>query len=63
MLNPLEATARLQLARRTLTSVLINLPINTTETSVATLLVMLDHFIEHPNEYHELLRQPSDTSV
>lgn len=50
----IDSIANLQTARRYLTSVLLNLPIETTETSVANLLVMLDHFIANPDEYHEL---------
>ena len=49
-----DSIANLQTARRYLTSVLLNLPVETTETSVANLLVMLDHFIANPDEYHEL---------
>ena len=36
-------------------AVLLNLPINTRETSVANLLVMLDHFAENPTEYQEFI--------
>ena len=50
----IDSIANLQTARRYLTSVLLNLPVETTETSVANLLVMLDHFIANPDEYHEL---------
>ena len=52
----MSQVARLKTARTYLTSVLLNLPVITTETSVANLLVLLDHFIENPNEYHEFLR-------
>ena len=50
----IDSIAHLRTARRYLTSVLLNLPIDTTETSIATLLVMLDHFAENPHEYLEL---------
>ena len=43
------------MTRTYLTSVLLNLPVITTETSVANLLVLIDHFIENPDEYKELL--------
>ncbi len=49
-----ESVALIHAARRYLTSVLLNLPIDTTKTTVATLLVMLDHFAKHPDEYREL---------
>lgn len=49
-----ESVAHLQAARRYLTSVLLNLPINPTETTISTLLVMLDHFVENPEEYLDL---------
>ena len=51
----IEQIARLRNVRRNLTAVLLNLPIDTRETTVATLLTMLDHFAEHPNDYRELL--------
>ena len=51
----MSSVARLKMTRTYLTSVLINLPVITTETSVANLLVLLDHFIENPDEYKELL--------
>lgn len=50
-----DAVGRLRNVRRNLTAVLLNLPINTQETTIATLLVMLDHFAENPDDYHELL--------
>ena len=50
-----ESVARLRLTRRYLTGVLLNLPINTRETTVATLLAMLDHFADNPDDYKELL--------
>ena len=50
-----DQIARLRNVRRNLTAVLLNLPINTRETSVANLLVMLDHFAENPTEYQEFI--------
>ena len=50
-----ETVGRLRNVRRNLTAVLLNLPIKPSETTVATLLVMLDHFAENPDEYYELL--------
>ena len=52
----IDSVSRLSLARRYLTYVLINLPIQTSETSVSTLLTMLDHFIDNPDEYREFVR-------
>ena len=52
----IDSVARLSQARRYLTYVLLNLPIRANETSVSTLITMLDHFIENPNEYHEFVR-------
>ena len=49
-----DLIGRLRNARRNLTAVLLNLPINPSETTVATLLTMLDHFSDHPEEYIEL---------
>ena len=50
----MSTTARLKTARTYVTSVLVNLPIITTETSVANFLVLLEHFIENPEEYEQL---------
>ena len=51
----INSVARLRTARTYLTSVLINLPIITTETSVSSLLGLLDHYSEHPDEYLEMI--------
>lgn len=51
----MDSIAHLRATRRYVTSMLLNLPIQPTETSVATLLVMLDHFSAYPDEYLELL--------
>jgi len=50
-----DTVGRLKNLRRNLTGVLLNLPINTTEISVAALIAMLDHFAENPDQYYELL--------
>ncbi len=52
----IDSIAQLQTTRRYLTSVLLNLPIQTKDTSVASLLVMLDHFVANPNDYLELIQ-------
>ena len=57
-----QSIARLKNVRRNLTAVLLNLPISTTETSVANLLVMLDHFAENPEEYFELINGKHSTT-
>ena len=51
----MDSIAHLRATRRYITSMMLNLPIQPTETSVATLLVMLDHFSAYPDEYLELL--------
>ena len=56
----MSSVARLKMTRTYLTSVLLNLPVVTTETSVANLLVLLDHFIENPDDYHEQIRSKHD---
>lgn len=50
-----DTVGRLKNLRRNLTGVLLSLPIDTTETTVAALISMLDHFAENPDEYYELL--------
>ncbi len=50
-----NSVARLRTARTYLTSVLLNLPILTNDTSVASLLVLLDHLAENPDEYIEMI--------
>tara|TARA_X000001388_G_C2192697_1_gene108204 strand:- start:404 stop:580 length:177 start_codon:yes stop_codon:yes gene_type:complete len=52
----IDSIAQLQTTRRYLTSILLNLPIQTKETSVASLLVMLDHFVANPQDYLELIQ-------
>ena len=51
----MDSIAHLRATRRYITSMMLNLPIQPTETRVATLLVMLDHFSAYPDEYLELL--------
>ena len=55
--NKPDVVARLRLARRYLTEVLINLPIKTDETYVSTLVNLMDHMAEHPTEYLELINE------
>nr|AAU84575.1 hypothetical protein [uncultured organism BAC21E04] len=52
----IDSIAQLQTTRRYLTSILLNLPIQTKDTSVASLLVMLDHFVANPQDYLELIQ-------
>lgn len=58
-LRNIDSIAQMLRARRELTSVLLNLPIDVNETSVASLLGLLDHLAEYPDEYHELRRSKS----
>ena len=58
----IDSVTNLQAARRYITTVLLNLPIDTKETSVANLLVMLDHFIANPETYNELRSERESTS-
>ena len=52
---------QLRNVRRNLTGVLLNLPINTRETTVSTLLEMLDYFSRHPQEYREMVDENYST--
>jgi hypothetical protein len=58
----MDSIAHLRATRRYITSMMLNLPIQPTETSVATLLVMLDHFSAYPDEYLELLNDNQSTT-
>jgi len=51
----IDNAVQLRNVRRNLTGVLLNLPINTRETTVSTLLEMLDYFSRHPEEYREMV--------
>lgn len=52
----IDVAVRLRNVRRNLTGVLLNLPINTKETTVSTLIEMLDYFSENPDEYREMMK-------
>ena len=52
----IDSIAELQTTRRYLTTVLLNLPIQTKDTSVASLLAMLDHFAANPKDYLDLIQ-------
>ena len=52
----IDVAVRLRNVRRNLTGVLLNLPINTRETTISTLIEMLDYFSEHPDEYREMMQ-------
>lgn len=43
------------MARRSLRGVLLHIDLNPGETTVDTLLAMMDHFYEYPNEYREII--------
>mgnify|MGYP000368545631 FL=1 len=58
----MDSIAHLRATRRYITSMMLNLPIQPTETSVATLLVMLDHFSAYPHEYLELLNDNQNST-
>lgn len=51
-MNPV---ARLRTTRTYLTSFLLNVDLDVTECTVGTLLTMLDHFTEHPDDYMEMI--------
>ena len=52
----IDSISELQTTRRYLTSILLNLPIQTNDISVASFLVMLDHFVANPKDYLELIQ-------
>ena len=55
--------AELSLTKRYLQQFLLNIDVEATETSVSTLMVMLDHFIENPNDYYEFIRRTESTEL
>ena len=57
-----EQVVRLRNVRRNLTAVLLNLPINTRETTVVALIEILDHFSEYPNDYIELIHDQNQNN-
>ena len=50
-----DSVARLRIARAYLTTVLLNLPILTNDTSVSSLLNLLDFLAENPDKYIEMI--------
>jgi hypothetical protein len=57
----IDNAVQLRNVRRNLTSVLLNLPINTRETSISTLIEMLDYFSRNPEEYREMINENYST--
>ena len=45
----------LSMARRSIRGVLLHIDINPSETNVDTLITLLDHFYEYPEEYREII--------
>ena len=58
-----QLVAQLTLLRRSLTSVLLTLPIDTKGMSVEALMELLDHLILFPNEYTELADVRKENSI
>jgi hypothetical protein len=59
----IESVAHLRTARRYLTSVLLNFPfLDQKQTSVSTLLGLLDHFADHPDDYQTFIHDRTKTS-
>ena len=57
----IDNAVHLRNVRRNLTGVLLNLPINTRETSISTLIEMLDYFSQNPEEYREMVNENYST--
>lgn len=49
--------------RRYLTAFLLNVDLDANNMSVSTLIEILDHFSENPNDYHEYIRRTQSTEV
>jgi hypothetical protein len=46
---------QLSMARRALRGVLLHIDLDPAETNVDTLLTLLDHFYQYPDEYREII--------
>jgi hypothetical protein len=46
---------QLSIARRSLRGVLLHIDINPAETNVDTLLTLLDHLYQNPNDYRQII--------
>ncbi len=46
---------QLSMARRSLRGVLLHIDLNPAETNVDTLLTLLDHFYQNPDDYREII--------
>ena len=55
-----NVVAQLQLTRRYLTSVLLNLDLDANDMQLSTFISILDHLSEHPEEYLELINDKSN---
>jgi len=51
----IDTVAELRATRRYLTAFLLNVDMNVSEMSVSTLLTMLDHFADNPEDYKEMI--------
>ncbi len=60
MADDLLQAKHLKHVRKNLTLFLLHLPIEQEQTSVKALLIMLDHFYEHPEDYIELIKDYYD---
>ena len=52
----MDVVAEMRVARRHLTSVLLNLDLNANETQLSTFIELLDHFADNPDDYRELTK-------
>ena len=59
----MNATSELRATRRYLTSFLLNVDLDVRQCTVSTLLTMLDHFAEHPDDYLEMINGNQNTRL
>jgi len=52
-----QTLAQLMLLRRSLTSICLNLPIQINDMSIDSLIGLIDHFIQYPDDYTELANE------